>query len=151
LLALAFIHDTGVGRIARLICRLRARIRARARRPVREALFEVQQAASVLFRVHSSLLSSLPLSAQRSEARANLVAEELRLLPGGEVPALVEPVVVDQFGVRPLGPTPGRRIEFVREDAHGNRDGDAFDAEKGELAEGHELLPVETGRGYSRI
>ena len=38
------------------------------------------------------------LSAQRLEARAKLLREELRLFPGGEVPALGQPVVVDSFG-----------------------------------------------------
>src|SRR5262245_30071076 len=64
LLALALVNDARVGRIARLIRRLRARILARARGPVRNVLVEVQRAASVLFRVHSGLLSSLPLFAQ---------------------------------------------------------------------------------------
>ena len=55
--------------------------------------------------------------------------EELRLFPGREVPAFVELVVVDEFGIRPLRPAPRGWIEFVREDAHGNRDGDAFGIE----------------------
>src|SRR5829696_7711656 len=46
---------------------------------------------------------------QRREARAHLPHEELRLLPGGEVCAFVELVVVDQLGIRLLRPTPGRR------------------------------------------
>jgi hypothetical protein len=43
------------------------------------------------------------------------------------VPALVERVVVDQFGIRPLCPAP-----LVRKDAHGNRDSgtDALDNEE---------------------
>ena len=36
---------------------------------------------------------------------------------------------MDQFGIRLLGPAPRGWIEFVREDAHGNRDGNAFGIE----------------------
>jgi hypothetical protein len=43
-----------------------------------------------------------------------------RLLPCREVTALVELVVMDQFGISPLRPAPRGWIEFVREDAHGN-------------------------------
>ena len=78
--------------------------------------------------------------AQRPEPRANFFGEELRLLPGGEVAALVELVVVDQFGIRPLRPAPRGWIELVREDAHGNRDGDALGVEEAQL-----VLPIETG------
>jgi hypothetical protein len=49
---------------------------------------------------------------------------------------------MDQFGIRPLCPAPRGWIEFVREDAHGNRDGDAFGIEKPEFAP---ILPIETG------
>jgi hypothetical protein len=38
------------------------------------------------------------------------------------VPAFIDLVVVDQVGIRPFCPTPGGWIEFVREDAYGNRD-----------------------------
>ena len=44
--------------------------------------------------------------------------------------ALGQLVVVDQFGIRLLCPAPRGWIELVREDAHGNRDADAFDAEE---------------------
>src|SRR5215831_16081670 len=42
------------------------------------------------------------LTWQRSEARANLFTEKLRLLPGGKVSALGEHVEVDQFGIGTL-------------------------------------------------
>ena len=48
------------------------------------------------------------------------------LFPGREVPAFVVLVVVPEFGIHPLGPAPRCWIEFVREDAHGNRGGDTF-------------------------
>ena len=53
---------------------------------------------------------------------------------------------MDEFAIRPLCPTPRSRIQLVRKHAHGNRDGDAFDTEKGELA-----FPVETGGGNRRV
>jgi hypothetical protein len=55
------------------------------------------------------------------------------------VPALLNLVVMDKFGIRPLCPTPQRLIELFRKRAYGNRDGDVFEAEKGELA-----LPMST-------
>ncbi len=45
------------------------------------------------------------------------------------MPALVELVVMDELRIRTLRPTPGGWIEFVRKDAHGNRNGDAFGVE----------------------
>jgi hypothetical protein len=62
------------------------------------------------------------------------------------VAAFVELVVMDEFGIRPLGPTPRGLIELVRKGAHGNRDGDVFRAEKGEL-----VFPIETGSGKRRV
>src|SRR5262245_52112759 len=64
-----------------------------------------------------------------SEARANLFAEQLRLLPGGKVSALGQLVVVNEPGIRAFRPTPRGWKEFVREDAHGHWDGNAFDVE----------------------
>ena len=49
--------------------------------------------------------------------------------------------VVDKFGIRPLRPTARGGIEFVREDAHGNRDGDAFVIE----IPFPKILPIEAG------
>src|SRR5215217_2581483 len=68
-------------------------------------------------------------SAKRSKARADLVDEQLRLFPGGEVPALVELVVVDQLGIGVLSPAARRLIELVGEDAHGHRDVHALGVE----------------------
>ncbi len=78
---------------------------------------------------------------QRGEPGADLAREERRLLPRGEVVALVDLVEVDQVAVRALGPTPRRPVEFTREDADGRRHVDALDVEEAEL-----VLPVETGR-----
>jgi hypothetical protein len=75
--------------------------------------------------------SADPLFAERSEARAKLFRKQLRLFPGGKVRALVESVVVDELRIRTLCPTPWSGIDLVWKDAHGNRDGDVFDVEKG--------------------
>ena len=72
--------------------------------------------------------------------------EELRLLPGREVTALVELVVVDELGIRLLRPAPRGLIELVGKGAHGDRDGDALRREEGELA-----LPVEARRRDRRV
>src|SRR5688500_17953302 len=62
------------------------------------------------------------------------------------MPAFVELVVMDELGIRPLGPAPRAWIELVRKGAHGNRDGDVLDVEKAEL-----VLPVDAGRGNPRV
>src|SRR5262245_36780518 len=62
--------------------------------------------------------------------------------------AFVQLVKMDQLGIGPLCPTAWSGIEFVREDAHGNRDGDAFGTERPEFAP---ILPIETGAGKSRV
>src|SRR5215470_18120648 len=87
---------------------------------------------------------SAPLFAQRSEARAHLLREELRLLPGSKMPAFVELVVMDESRKRPLCPASRGRIQVVRERAYSHRDGDALDNEKGERVLRVETLPVET-------
>src|SRR5262249_10643569 len=80
------------------------------------------------------------------EAGANLFAEELGLLPAGEVSALGKLVVVNELGIRLLCPTPRRLVELVREGADGHRDLDALRREEGEL-----VLPVEPGGRHPRI
>ena len=61
--------------------------------------------------------------------------------------ALWQAIVMDQFGIRLFCPTPWGRIEFVREDAHGNRDGDPFGIEI-PLSQN---TPIETGAGNRRV
>jgi hypothetical protein len=46
------------------------------------------------------------------------------------VPTFVELVEVDEFVISPLRPTPWSLVQLVWEDAHGNRDGDAFERRK---------------------
>src|SRR5260370_9880203 len=83
-------------------------------------------------------------SAQGPEPRAQLVAEEFGLLPGGEVAAFVDLVVMDELGVSPFYPTPRSCIDLIREDAHGNRDGDVLRGKEGLL-----VFPIQT-RGRDR-
>src|SRR5262245_37577425 len=86
-------------------------------------------------------VAGLHWSTERSERRAELVGEQLRLFPGREVAALVQLVVVDEVGIRALGPTPRSLILLARKDADGHRDLDAFDVEESAL-----VLPVEARR-----
>src|SRR5688500_10491728 len=67
---------------------------------------------------------------KRPKSVADLLREDLRLLPGREVPAFREPVVVNQLGIGFFGPTPRHLIELVRKDAHGYRNGDALRPEE---------------------
>jgi hypothetical protein len=63
------------------------------------------------------------------------------------VAAFLHLVVMDQFGIRLLCPAPRGWIEFVREDAHGNRDGDAFGIEIPFAP----IFPIETGARKRRV
>ena len=49
------------------------------------------------------------------------------------MPAFVEPVVMDEFGILQLWPASRGVIKLVRQDAHGNEDRDVFDVENGNL------------------
>ena len=64
------------------------------------------------------------------------------------MPALRELVEMNEFGIRPLRPTPRSGIELVRKDAHGNGNGDAFGIELPEFAPN---LPIEPGAGNRRV
>src|SRR5688572_18313391 len=86
------------------------------------------------------------LGAQRLEAGAKFVRENLRLLPGSKVTTLGKPVVVDQVGICLLCPTPRRLGEFIREGADGHRNLHALRAKEAELV-AEVVFPVETGRG----
>src|SRR4051794_17683563 len=87
------------------------------------------------------------LSAQRSEGGAELVAEELGLLPGGEVAAAVELVEVDEVvRVGLLGPAARRLVELVGEDADRVGDRDRLGVEEIGL-----VLPVKTRCGDASV
>src|SRR5262245_30410966 len=79
--------------------------------------------------------------AQRLKRRADFLVKELRLFPGCKVPTLVKAVVVNQVGISFLSPTPWGLVELIRKGAHGNRDGDSFRGEKGQLA-----FPIQPSR-----
>src|SRR5882762_5986186 len=94
-----------------------------------------------------SLTPYLTLLPERAERRPQVLGEERRLFPGREVPAFGELVVIDEFGKCPLRPAPRGWIELVREDAHGNWDGDAFGIEIPFAP----ILPIETGARNCRV
>src|SRR3712207_1102151 len=96
--------------------------------------------------VSTVLVMAIPSLAQRPERRAHLGGEQLGLLPGGEVVALVDLVEVDEVRVGTLGPAPRRPVQLAREDADGRRHGDALDVEEAER-----VLPVETARGDAGV
>ena len=64
------------------------------------------------------------------------------------MPAFGELVVMNEFRIRLLCPTPRSLIQLVGKDAHGNRDGDALDTEERNLPES---LPIETRPGNRRV
>src|SRR5258708_353675 len=55
---------------------------------------------------------------------------------------------MNKFGIRTFCQAPRDWIETVREDAHRNRDGDAFGTEIPEFAP---ILPIETGARKRRV
>src|SRR4051812_35376958 len=75
-----------------------------------------------------------PRLSQRPEGRPHLLGEDLGLLPGGEVAAPRDPVVVDQVGIGLLRPALRRRIELVGEDGHADRELHALDVEERQMA-----------------
>src|SRR5438445_3934318 len=84
---------------------------------------------------------------QRLEPYAHLIHQKLRLFPRRKVPALVELVVMDEPGIRPLRPAPRCRDDLVRKEAHGNRDGDVLGTKVGL----RESLPIKTSRRDCRV
>ena len=62
------------------------------------------------------------------------------------MPALLDPVVVNELRIRLLRPALRSRVELVGEDGDANRDLNALDVEEGQMA-----LPIEAGRRDSRI
>src|SRR5215208_494203 len=114
-------------------------------------LITISKRVSMLCRVHnwwtartSRAVSPCFELAQCPESRSDIFNEQLRLFPGREVSAFIVLVVIDQFGISLLCPAPRRWIEFIRKDAHGNRDrDDAFDSEE----RGQLVLPIQTRAG----
>src|SRR3954469_2511340 len=83
---------------------------------------------------------------QRSERRSHLGTKQHRLLPSGEMAAFLEPVVINEFRVRLLGPASRGRIDFVRESANGDRERDASDVEETSSRRNLRRIPVEARR-----
>jgi hypothetical protein len=71
-------------------------------------------------RAHLCALRSSDRAPERFERCAHLGHEDLRLLPGSEVGAFGELVVVDELHIRFLCPALRRLINFFRERAHGD-------------------------------
>ena len=68
-----------------------------------------------------------------SQARPNLSRKQLRLFPGGEVPAFGEGVEVNEIVVGALGPTPRSLVDLFRKDANGGRNRDVVVVKKAPL------------------
>ena len=71
---------------------------------------------------------------QRPERSPHLLDEQRGLLPGREMPALGQPVIVNQLGVGPFRPTARGGIDLVWKGADGDGYGDAFRGEKRKVA-----------------
>src|SRR5215471_3726421 len=69
-------------------------------------------------------------SAERLERGAHLLAEELRLLPGGEVPAALGAVDVDQRRIRAPRPRFRRQEAVLPEDGDADGHGDLRDLDR---------------------
>src|SRR6266481_5838286 len=82
----------------------------------------------------SAAMTMLLCRTQRLETGAELCHERLRLLPCGEVSTLLDPVVMNELGIRFLGPALRRLIELVRKGGHCGRDRDVFRRKERELA-----------------
>src|ERR1700722_9393303 len=82
-------------------------------------------------------------SAKRSEPGADLRRKTRRLLPGSEVSALGELIEMNQFRIGFLCPASRGWIEFVREHAYRDRNGDAFGVE----IPFAKIFPVKTSAG----
>src|SRR3712207_9275926 len=81
------------------------------RRPPRSTLFPY----TTLFRSgHEDLLSQRGQLAKRPERGSDLLGEQLRLLPGGEVASLLDLVPVDEVAEGPLPPAPRRAVDLGR-------------------------------------
>src|SRR5947209_15358045 len=82
---------------------------------------------------------------QWPECAADLRGEQLWLLPGGEVTALVDLVPVDEVAEGPLAPAPRRPVDLRRE--HRDRDRESRDVDGVErAAAGLRAFPVRPRR-----
>src|ERR1700745_1375540 len=82
--------------------------------------------------------------AERPERGTDLVAEELRLFPGGEVAAHADLVKVGEGGIGAPGPGLRGPEDVFREDRDGHRDGDLGGLHRGRAGgAGPAVLPVQ--------
>src|SRR5215469_125246 len=97
----------------------------------------------------AAVLMSASVSPKRMERGAQLVAEELRLLPGGEVAAAVDLVDVGQSRVGAPRPRLGRPEGILSEDGDADGDTDLRGLHQGCACRARPaVLPVEpAGRG----
>src|SRR5215813_10190232 len=85
-------------------------------------------------------------STKRLKGRSELSHEDHWLLPCREVAALLDLVVIEQFGICPLRPAAWSLVLLAGEDSHGHRDLDTLGIEEAAL-----VLPIDTGGRDSRI
>src|SRR6266542_1287515 len=85
--------------------------------------------------------------AQRAECGPHLGREELRLLPGGEVAALVDLVEVREAGVGNLDPAPRGSPDLVGERREADRHGRRRRGLNGEASPCSSVLPIVPGGG----
>src|SRR6202034_4889122 len=86
-------------------------------------------------------------SAQGSKRGPDLICEDRRLFPRREVAALVELVVVNEFGVGPVCPTSRGRIDFVGEGTHGDGNRDTPDVKEASARRNLGGVPIKARRG----
>src|SRR6185312_14959293 len=85
--------------------------------------------------------------AELPERGPDLFAEQLRLLPGGEVAALADLVEVGEGGIGAPGPCLRGPVDVVREDGDAHRDGDLRGLHRGCAGgAGPAVLPVQPSR-----
>src|SRR5690349_22668967 len=108
----------------------------------------ISAAAAIIGIIFTSASSCLR-STHRLERRAQLGREELRLLPRGEVTAVVDFVEVDEVAVRARGPALRRAVDLARKYRYGDRDRDVRRLLRRGVQHRGGVLPVEP-RGRDR-
>src|SRR5215471_6650496 len=97
-------------------------------------------------RVLSFMVTSPSRSAHRLERGSEFLRDDRRLLPRCEVPALFSLVVINEVGIRPLGPAPRGLVLLAGKDADRCRELHAPHAEEAAL-----VYPVDTRGGHARV
>src|SRR5919197_5118429 len=99
-------------------------------------------------RVPKRLTRDLPLSAKRPEGRSHFGRKELRLLPGGEVPAPLDLVGVGDVGITGLDPAARALPNLAGERGEADREHDLGRSLAGRCRSGCKLsvLPIRPSR-----